>query len=158
MLRSFLLIITLLVTHHGVASPISDAWKFYIGSDINVYVTLHGEPVRNATVTRSITFRGSPAVDYAKTDGQGYFEMNAFYTHDFSALFYDGVSIKKKISINVDGKDYRIIYTIVDGIYNQEFSGRLPELHCELTDGSGIVRVKKHSLTALFTMCTYEGI
>jgi hypothetical protein len=153
-----LLFITLgLLVQQGVAMSILDVGKVCVASEINAVITLNGEPVKNATVTRDSEWvRVGKQQDSAKTDEQGRLTMPALHMRSVGrSVMMMEIVANTLVEVEVDGRNYEIIYaTKREADEHEEFGGKARQLNCELTDATRMERFDGASM--LETMCTWK--
>ncbi len=166
-LQKTLFIITLFINTQVQAMGLFDFFTIYVFSDMQGIVTLKGEPVAGAKVTRIGDHENDKVyTDSAITDAQGHFSFEPISTFSLRPMML-GTIIRQKITIEHEGQEYLAWETKKknDHIYGELNSkdSNAPQkidLLCELTssqDDKKVLRIDFRNV-AIKGLCQWKGL
>ena len=144
---------------------IFDSMKVNLFSEMNGVVTLEGEPVAGALITRSANpDNDREYTDSAKTDNEGQFHFDRMETRMFAKLLPSQKSVSQKVIIEHEGRQYLAWEAITSDTDKGELNemdviGTDKELginvKCELT----AAETKKAGayITVITGICSWDG-
>lgn len=153
MKRAIILIFFIIITQEAVAMGIFDAGKTCVFSEVKARLTLNGEPVRNAKVSRQWEWNERNQ-DEAMTDENGYVAFPAVFESSISRLLPTELVIGQQLSIKING-DEKIFWTNSkrEPEENAEYGGVPFNVVCELSDGEELI---EDYGSLMVTMCKME--
>jgi hypothetical protein len=127
--------------------------KLCLFSEVKAQIFLNGKPIKNASVSRVLEFQ-KLKTEQTTSDSEGRFYFPAYYESAFLALIPSELVIAQAITVNVDGKEYKIwSNTKRSAIENSELGGLPLNLKCEL---SSSLKLYKEFGSILRTNCLFD--
>lgn len=133
---------------------LSDIGRVCTFSSIKAKVTLNGEPVVGAKVTRLTDWK-KPSTDTTITDENGYFELPALFERSIGQTVLPiQFAVSQVVTIDFKENSYEIwVTTKMKTEENSELDGIALDLTCELSNKMKTYRV---SGPILGTVCTWN--
>ncbi|AMX01398.1 DUF6795 domain-containing protein [Microbulbifer thermotolerans] len=134
---------------------IFDTGKVCTFSNISGVILKDGQPVSNATVTRTTSYQ-KKKTDKTTTNEEGYFEMPALFERSVMSLLPQEFVVGQLIVVTVNGEDH----TIWDGVKrkkeeNSEARGKPLIVTCDISDELHVIEVDGQPFV---TKCNWDVV
>jgi hypothetical protein len=153
--KAAFLLFFLCISFGVYAMSISDVGKVCLFSPMSGVVKLHGEPVRNARLVRTVSLSSRPKTDETFTDENGHFEFPGAYERTITKFLPMEFVAKQDIVVHYEGVEYEIW----DGVKrapeeNVESRGKPLVVECELSMEE--LDCKSVSGGPIFSRCVWD--
>lgn len=130
----FLLVSVTLFPLMGQTMASMNPFKACTFSEMKIRLTLDGEPVTGAKVTRTVNWK-KEIVDTFRSDSSGFVELPAMFESSVTQVLPVEFVSSQVINVEYKDKDYKIwVYAKRNPEKNYEFDGKPIEMRCELSD------------------------
>jgi|GEM_PF-1828123 len=152
------------------AMSLFDFMKICVFSDVRGVVTLNGEVISGASITREakVVFNGKEYVDTATTDKNGEFSFPVLNASSVNTVLPSAKLVNQNISISYEGKTYTAWQMVKQnyqygGELNSYTGSKLPadatplDIVCELSNDDKVRKAGNHRYTVLTGICRWQG-
>ncbi|WP_237444745.1 DUF6795 domain-containing protein [Sinobacterium norvegicum] len=132
---------------------IFDIGKSCVFSPASGVLTLNGQPISNAKITRMVEWQKTET-DETTTDENGYFQMPGLYHRSATSLMPVEFVASQSLVVEYEGQEYKIWSGVKrSSEENAELGGAELRLSCELTDELKTIR---HGASLLRSNCNWN--
>lgn len=131
---TFFIAFIALIPNSGNTMTSLNPFKACTFSEMKLHLTLDGEPVSDAKVTRTVNWK-KEIVDTFSTDNNGEVQLPALHESSVTQVLPVEFISSQVINVRYEDSDYKIwVYAKRDPAENFEMNGNPLELTCELSD------------------------